>query len=188
MDTFFAREKREAALKVVIDEMGEVREQLRALRLREAALRQEIESYRPAGYVMADRYELTRSTMKKRKFNLKALPAEIKDDPSYWYIDKVATLNFAPLDPAIRAPKPNAVSDAYADKPIELRAEKANYGRPILPDPGPTTGPERRFGSATINDDALDDDALADILADLNEAAEPAAKFDWKGAPKRQLK
>lgn len=170
---FFARKKRQAVLKARVDELGAVRAKLRALRLREEELREEIMTYRPGGFVVGDHFELTLRTLKKRRFDRMSLPDHIRNDPEYWRIHEIEAMELVPLDSSRKGGLDALISDDYADLPIDLPEEEASYGRPLSPDP------EDRL-PATLSETPKAGSK------DGRNAAEAAAAFDWDGAPKHR--
>ncbi|WP_425040758.1 hypothetical protein [Primorskyibacter sp. S187A] len=159
---FFARKKRQAALAAAIDALGDVRTEMRRLKLQEEALRAEIESYRPGKYVIAGRYELSLQTRSKKWFNRHALPEHIREDPAYWKTLKLETMTITPLDSSQMAPAEGEIDDTYADIPIpDPTPGEADYGRRMSVDP------DKRVPPPTADD------------LDWREAAEPAEPFDW---------
>ncbi|MGX9354642.1 hypothetical protein ACS3SW_05620 [Roseobacteraceae bacterium S113] len=159
---FFARKKRMAALQARIDDLGAVRDQMRALRVREEALREEIMSYRPNEFEMGTAYEMMRKTRRKKRFDMKLLPQHIREDRAYWRWAEWETLTLTPLDSSQMAANAANTAQDYADLEIPEPVGEADYGRRMSPDP----------------DQPIPYGADEDL--EWMEAAEPTAPFDWE--------
>lgn len=178
---FFARKKRDAALKDTIDRLGAVRDALRVLRVREEALLKELAAYRPADYVRAEEYELEKRREKRRRFDRFALPKHIMNDDAYWTDEVVEILTFVPLDPTQKRPTADQIADTYAethDLPIGLPDEEATYGERIMPAALPARA------APLARDDGAARPETFDNLEQALAAAEAPARFDFSGVPR----
>lgn len=74
------------------DALGDVRGQIRALREREAQLRQAILDARPNGTVEGGQYVVELRQQTRRRFDPKFLPDHIRNDPRYWTVTSSAAV------------------------------------------------------------------------------------------------
>jgi len=177
---FFARKKRESAMKDTIDRLGAVRDALRVLRVREEALLQELKAYRPPSHVRAAQYELETRREKRRRFDRDALPRHVRDDPAFWREEMVEILTFVPLDPTQKQPTAEQIADTSAemhDLPIGLPECEATYGRAMMPSALPAAAaPLARDDGAKVPANSAPEATLA--------AAEAPVRFDFSGVPR----
>lgn len=66
------------------DMLGQVREEIKALKDREAELRARILSRRANAPLEGAHFTVSVRRSTRRSFNAKALPPEIREDPRYW--------------------------------------------------------------------------------------------------------
>jgi hypothetical protein len=186
---FFARKKRDAAMKDTIDRLGAVREALRVLRVREAALIDELDAYRPADYVRAGAYQMEVRKKTVRSFDRFALPREIRDDAAYWRSETQRILTLTPLDSTQKAPSAEMIADTYAethDLPIGLPEQGGDAAVPALGDygggamPSDLPAPATPLAEHAPPPGAERDEARQDALA----AAEAPQGFDFSGVPR----
>lgn len=186
---FFARKKRDAAMKDTIDRLGAVREALRVLRVREAALIDELDTYRPADYVRAGAYELELRRKTVRSFDRFALPREIRDDAAYWRSETQRILILTPLDSTQKAPSAEMIADTYAethDLPIGLPEQSADGAHPAHGDYGASAMSRDLPAPATPlaeHEPAAKSDP-ADTRKEALAAAEAPRPFDFSGVPR----
>ena len=181
---FFARKKRDAALKETIDRLGAVRDALRVLRVREEALLKELDLYRPGDYVRAQEYELEVRRKTSKRFDPGKLPKVVRDDRRYWVQETKTIFTFVPLDPSQKTPTADQISDVYAethDLPIGLSPDEATYGEKGMPASHPA--PAQPLVPDETKETPHPHDMALDPLKPL-QAAEAAPGFDFSGVPR----
>ena len=87
------------------DALGDIRAEIRALRAREAALRQALIEARPNGPIMGQRYEVTVRENQRRVFDRDSLPKAILGDDRFWMTRVSKTVVTRSLNAAGAAPE-----------------------------------------------------------------------------------
>lgn len=86
----------------LVDALGDVRRQIASLKAREAELRAAILEARPNGHVTGRDFMLEVRRQTRRRFNPKALPRHLQDDPRFWSVTHSQTVLTRPAPGSVR--------------------------------------------------------------------------------------